>query len=204
MKFKHKELFVGIVLGAMIFGGISIFADGTLNVYPNPFKITVNGVEKDIEGYNINEYSYFKLRDIGEQVGFDVDFEEDTIMINTSTNAVTENTPATSGTNDGFNYVTIDGEEYISCKDVDSFLIVNYFDLSDREPSWGLVFSSRNSSWTDGNGYWCYLSKIITEENGRQYEEASYKIPCVFIDNDDIPYLTREVFETEVLARIYE
>ena len=81
MKFKHKELFVGIVLGAMIFGGISIFADGTLNVYPNPFKITVNGVEKDIEGYNINEYSYFKLRDIGEQVGFDVDFKEDTIMI---------------------------------------------------------------------------------------------------------------------------
>ena len=86
MKFKHKELFVGIVLGAMIFGGISIFADGTLNVYPNPFKITVNGVEKNIEGYNINEYSYFKLRDIGEQVGFDVDFKEDTIMINNNNN----------------------------------------------------------------------------------------------------------------------
>lgn len=195
MKFKHKELFVGIVLGAMIFGGISIFADGTLNVYLNPFKITVNGVEKDIEGYNINEYSYFKLRDIGEQVGFDVDFKEDTIMINTSTNAITENTSATSVGNDGFNYVTMDGEEYISCKDVDSFM----WDAVEW-PSWAFAYTSKDGSWKDENGFWCYLTKLTQLLE----EEAYYKIPCVFIYNDDIPYLTREVFETEVLARIYE
>ena len=81
MKFKHRELFLGILIGAIIFGFIGTLADDLYNIMSNPFKIKVNGVEKNIEGYNINGYSYFKLRDIGEQVGFEVDFKEDTILI---------------------------------------------------------------------------------------------------------------------------
>lgn len=84
MKLRHKEFILGIVIGGIIFGGLTIFADELLNVMVNPFKIMVNGTEKNIEGYNINGRSYFKLRDIGEQVGFDVDFKEDTILIDTS------------------------------------------------------------------------------------------------------------------------
>lgn len=85
MKLKHKEFIVGIILGGIIFGGITVFADNLFNVIINPFKIKVNGTETFIEGYNINGNSYFKLRDIGECIGFDVDFKEDTIMINTQT-----------------------------------------------------------------------------------------------------------------------
>lgn len=84
MKIKHSELILGILLGGIIFSSVSICADDLFNISPNPFKITVNGIEKPIEGYNINGSSYFKLRDIGKQVGFDVGFEEETILINTN------------------------------------------------------------------------------------------------------------------------
>ena len=95
MNFKHRELIIGIIIGAVCFSGFSIFADTLYNISPNPYKITVNGSEKYIEGFNINGYSYFKLRDIGEQVGFDVDFKEDIIMItdenNTAPSAIATN-----------------------------------------------------------------------------------------------------------------
>lgn len=78
---KYKQLIIGIIIGAILFGGFAAVADYAYNIMPNPFPIKVNGVEKNIEGYNINGYSYFKLRDIGEQVGFSVDFKEDTILI---------------------------------------------------------------------------------------------------------------------------
>lgn len=82
MKSNKKYFCLGVVVGAIVFGGALSFADSLLSVTPNPFKIKVDGVEKNIEGYNINDNSYFKLRDIGEQVGFDVGFEGGVIMIN--------------------------------------------------------------------------------------------------------------------------
>ena len=52
------------------------------SIYENPYKILVNGEEKQIQGYNIDDYSYFKLRDIAEAVGgFEVGFENDTIQL---------------------------------------------------------------------------------------------------------------------------
>ena len=83
MKLKHREFILGILLGSVIFAAMTVFADNVLDVVVNPFKIKVNGEETFIEGYNINGNSYFKLRDIGKYTGFDVDFKEDTIMINT-------------------------------------------------------------------------------------------------------------------------
>ena len=161
-------------------------------MYPNPFKITVNGVEKDIEGYNINEYSYFKLRDIGEQVGFDVDFKEDTIMIETPLSVISENTPSIGADNKTFNYVIIDGIEYIAAKEVDSVVL-------HTNDTWVFAYTMNpNGGWTDENGSLCYLSKI--DNNNKVIEQ--YTVSCTFINN--IPYITKEVFETEVLARIYE
>lgn len=91
MRFKHKELFIGVFVGAVVFGGFSMLADNAYEVVKNPYKVTVNGTEKPIEGYNIDGNTYFKLRDIGEQVGFNVDFKEETIMIDTTSSEVSEN-----------------------------------------------------------------------------------------------------------------
>lgn len=188
MQFKHKEFIIGIVLGGIIFGCTPLLADEVLNVYPNPFKITVDGVEKDIEGYNINEYSYFKLRDIGEQVGFDVDFKENTIMIDTKSIGSTGSTENDTINNTSFNYISINGQEYIKYQDVEYYIMGSYF----PDPQWIFSYISTNDS--------CVLTKVTGSIGSGVYEE--FIVPCVVIDN--VRYLTREVFETEVLARIYE
>lgn len=113
MKLKHREFIIGIILGGVIFSGVTISADTILNVITNPFKIKVNGVEKFIEGYNINGNSYFKLRDIGEQTGFDVDFKEDTIMINTQQTKTLNNLDKVSVEQNNENEVEVIGEDTI-------------------------------------------------------------------------------------------
>lgn len=48
-------------------------------------KLIKDGAEVTVEAYNINDNNYFKLRDLGEEFGFDVDYDEATnsILINT-------------------------------------------------------------------------------------------------------------------------
>jgi hypothetical protein len=85
MKLNHKELIIGITIGSLLTSAPTI-ANVSKSVYEatvNSFKVKVNGVEQPLEGYNIGGYTYFKLRDIGEHVGFDVGFEDGTIMIDT-------------------------------------------------------------------------------------------------------------------------
>lgn len=107
MKLKHKEFILGVVIGGVIFGSLTSFATAVLNVTENPFRVKVDGAIKNIEGYNINSSTYFKLRDIGEHVGFDVDFKDDSIMIKTGKKRAPAGALQTS-----YNYANIDGIEY--------------------------------------------------------------------------------------------
>lgn len=75
---KKEVLF--FIAGAAAALGITAFA-AQVELNPNSFGITLNGTPVEIEGYNIDGNTYFKLRDIGDKVGFDVDFENDTIII---------------------------------------------------------------------------------------------------------------------------
>lgn len=74
---KEILFFIG---GAACALGLTAFAT-QMDLNPNTFPIMLNGSNVEIEGYNINGSTYFKLRDIGDKVGFNVDFENDTIMI---------------------------------------------------------------------------------------------------------------------------
>ena len=77
-----KKFICGFLCGAVLCTVIGAFAVNS--IYENPYKITVNGVEKSIQGYNIDDYSYFKLRDIADAVGgFNVGFDNDTIVLST-------------------------------------------------------------------------------------------------------------------------
>ena len=81
-----KTLTLGILIGAI--ATVSITALAEYLTVPNPFPIKVNGTETAIEGYNINDNTYFKLRDVADAVGgFEVGFTDNTITINTG-NAV--------------------------------------------------------------------------------------------------------------------
>ena len=84
-----KRFITGFVCGALLFGVVGALAV-EYNVTPNPFKVMVDGQEVQIEGYNINDRSYFQLRDIGDAIGFSVGFVDGTVMIDSSGKPIEE------------------------------------------------------------------------------------------------------------------
>lgn len=84
-----KRFITGFVCGALLFGVVGALAM-EYNVTPNPFKVMVDGQEVQIEGYNINDRSYFQLRDIGNAIGFSVGFVDGAVMIDSSGKPIEE------------------------------------------------------------------------------------------------------------------
>ncbi len=77
-----KKIISGMIIGAVLATAVGGFAVNS--IYDNPYPIFVNGTEKHIQGYNVDDYSYFKLRDIADAVGgFNVDFNNNQIQIST-------------------------------------------------------------------------------------------------------------------------
>ncbi len=78
-----KRFTLGFIIGGIVCSALTGFAV-EYAVTANPFPIRVDGIEKSIEGYNINDSTYFKLRDIADAVGgFTVGFTNNTITIST-------------------------------------------------------------------------------------------------------------------------
>lgn len=81
-----KHFITGFVSGAVVFGMVGALAAG-LVANPNTYPIQLDGKEVSIEGYNVDDYTYFKLRDIADAVGgFNVDFKDDTIVLSSAQN----------------------------------------------------------------------------------------------------------------------
>lgn len=78
-----KNFIMGFIGGGIICATVTGLAV-EYAVTVNPFPVKVNGAEAAIEGYNINDNTYFKLRDVADAVGgFRVDFVNNEIMITT-------------------------------------------------------------------------------------------------------------------------
>ncbi len=78
-----KRFTLGFIIGGIVCSALTGFAV-EYAVTANPFPIKVDGAVKSIEGYNINDSTYFKLRDIADAVGgFTVGFVNNTITIST-------------------------------------------------------------------------------------------------------------------------
>lgn len=77
-----KNFITGFITGGIICAAVTGFAV-EYAVTANPYPVKVNGVETAIEGYNINDSTYFKLRDVADAVGdFEVGFEDNAIIVN--------------------------------------------------------------------------------------------------------------------------
>ena len=68
---KKKEFALGILCGAMLFSGATAAAAG-ITAEPTWQNIYVDGKQVSMTAYNIAGSNYMKLRDIGQQVGFNV------------------------------------------------------------------------------------------------------------------------------------
>lgn len=78
-----KKFICGLLIGVIISSLVGAYAVN--HIYDNPYPIYVNGEPKQIQGYNIDGYSYFKLRDIAQATNkFDVNFRNNNVIINTS------------------------------------------------------------------------------------------------------------------------
>lgn len=71
MKGKHIEFALGVVVGAVLFGGSVAYGAGIL-AERSYQPIYVDGQQVSLEAYAINGHNYVKLRDVGQAVGFEV------------------------------------------------------------------------------------------------------------------------------------
>lgn len=69
-----KKIVFGIILGIFLSSGVT-YAAVELKVVPNPFPVIINGDAVEVEGYNIDGYTFLKLRDF-EKAGLIVKFNE--------------------------------------------------------------------------------------------------------------------------------
>ena len=76
MIMKKKDFALGILCGAMLFSGATAAAAG-ITAEPTWQNIYVDGKQVSMTAYNIAGSNYVKLRDIGQQVGFNVYWADD-------------------------------------------------------------------------------------------------------------------------------
>ena len=78
---KKKDFALGILCGAILFSGATAVAAG-ITAEPTWQNIYVDGAQVSMTAYNIAGSNYVKLRDIGQQVGFNV-YWADGVQIDT-------------------------------------------------------------------------------------------------------------------------
>jgi len=66
-------------------GELTLPFEGARPYNPTPSVLYLNGVKHELEAYLIDDFNYFKLRDLGNMIGFDIDWinETRTVIINT-------------------------------------------------------------------------------------------------------------------------
>ena len=69
-------LAIGILIGALAFGGGMAIAGSEIMAYPTASKIFVDGKEAKIEAYSIDNSNYFKLRDLAQAIDVGVWYDE--------------------------------------------------------------------------------------------------------------------------------
>ena len=125
-----KKFIIGFIVGALMFGIIPVMAQEGLTVVPNPFPVVIDGVVTEVEGYNINGYTFLKLADFGK-AGLTVKFNETDkqIEISSTKKAVITPEPIPDKGDDvvsdvekfeenGYQGIRVDGVEYYSMKSI--------------------------------------------------------------------------------------
>ena len=112
------SLAIGLLIGAMLTGGTSAYAVGTL-AERSTNRIFVDGREVQMEAYAIGGNNYVKLRDVGKAVGFNVSWDGSAVQIDSDApyqDEATQVRKIVSLPTDGSKYVPKTGD-LIPCDD---------------------------------------------------------------------------------------
>lgn len=102
---RCKSFLSGLIIGICISVIIPVLAEQLYEARDNQFPVLVNGKTANIKGFNIDGSTYFKLRDLGAYVGFDTDFEDGEILINTQKQTNEINQPVNSDVSDAISII---------------------------------------------------------------------------------------------------
>lgn len=122
-----KKFILGFITGGIIAAAVTGFAV-EYAITANPYPVKVNGVETAIEGYNINDSTFFKLRDVADAVGgFSVDFKDNAIILDTAAAPEPTPTPIPTAKNNleplpEVEVETVDGKEYVRKYNIEKML----------------------------------------------------------------------------------
>lgn len=122
-----KKFIFGFVTGGILTAAITGFAV-EYAITANPYPVRVNGVETAIQGYNINDATYFKLRDVADAVGgFNVDFKDNEIILETKTAPKPTSTPLPAAKANlaplpEVKIEVVDGEKYVRKSNIEKML----------------------------------------------------------------------------------
>lgn len=126
-----KKYIAGLITGIILSLSFATFAAVQLKVIPNPFPIFVDGVNAEIDGYNINGSTYIKLADL-KKAGVEAKFDstkkqieissvaesttnaEPTITSKQSPTFLYEGDDVKNTTYNGFKTVSYNGDTFIS------------------------------------------------------------------------------------------
>lgn len=173
-----KKFILGFIAGGAICATVTVFAV-EYAVTANPFPVKVNGTETTIEGYNINDNTYFKLRDVADAVGgFEVGFSDNTITIDTGNVVKPEPTQTTNPDLLPLPEVsvkTVDGVEYVDKIDIEAML--DNIGLSNYEFSTTMFYDKTRH---DG---------VVLLENIPHNEDDDLLIPLSYYTSTIIPVI---------------
>lgn len=148
--------FSGVIIASTV-GAIAANYTATENTFP----IKVNGQDVQMEGYNIEGSTYFKLRDIGDKMGFDVGFENGIIYVG----EVPKRTTAPISTNNNIAYYSA---PYSWCPDFGKYTgTPRYSDKKSILDSENVVYYSYKGNMAD-----CEKYALLLLEMGFEQEDA--------------------------------
>ena len=160
---------MGFLLGAFLFSAVTVIASER-SVVPNPFRILVDGQERQVEAYLIDGRTFLQLRGIAELInGVEVDFIDSTIIINTGGNAD----------------LTINNNENLVVGNIE---YISVFDLPEYRRVGDIIYRVRLS---DG-----VFSLVETDSDGIVTKVIVENIP--FTIRDGLTFIPRNFYEREL------
>lgn len=186
-----KKFVLGLLLGIITTFSVTVYAAVELKVIDNPFPVLINGQASEVEGYNINGYTYLKLADF-KKAGLTIKFNETDKQIEVTTDTINgigvdsvegtvEETKITK-TPDGITQIdNWEGNQYIGESYIKIVINKKGYDLTRiREP----IINQETGVITGyiADNKWKLIKGIYDPQKSRVDQSANYEILL-----DDVP-----------------
>lgn len=110
---KKLGFLVGLVFGVALVMTTGAAATAAIQATLSPHPVRINGAYVDLQGYLIGGHNYYQLRDLGDLLGFQVEWDQDARCVSITTGQAQNRSDANA---DGARYIPSVGD-VITCSD---------------------------------------------------------------------------------------